>query len=180
MFCLSQSTVFQAQKDFNSLCACSVSLVLAPSFVTACTVVSLYYHNSQLDCSQRYRSQLDRSQLQRTQPYHTQPDPQTLGYIVQSTSTSLVLYAWAEVYKTSTAALAYVTRESSELSGNTLCCHSALCRARKSDLLGWPYTQCIGGWAGAVQREDSKRQSIRDSAQAALQDLLNRHCCLQR
>ena len=33
---------------------------------------------------------------------------------------------------------------------------------------------------GAVQREDSKRQSIRDSAQAALQDLLNRQCCLQR
>ena len=135
LFCLSPSTVFQAQKDFNSLCACSVSLVLAPSFVTACTVVSLYYHNSQLDCSQRYRSQ-----LQYTQPYHTQPDPQTLGYIVQSTSSSLVLYAGAEVYKTGTVALAYVTRESSELSGNTLCCHSALCRARKSDLLGWPYT----------------------------------------
>ena len=83
LFCLSQSTVFQAQKDFNSLCACSVSLVLAPSFVTACTVVSLFHHNSQLDCSQRYPSQLESSQLHCTQPYHTQPDPQTLGYVVQ-------------------------------------------------------------------------------------------------
>ena len=83
LFCLSQSPVFQAQKDFNSLCACSVSLVLAPSFVTACTVVSLYYHNSQHDCSQRYRCQLDCSQLQCTQPYPTQHDPQTLGYVVQ-------------------------------------------------------------------------------------------------